>query len=75
MKQKTKIEVRINIFEYPQEIPFEPLFWERWIVDKLKKGGIPIKGNFFSDLESGTIHRIDDPTDWGSCTYVWEEVP
>lgn len=66
------IEVEFSVNDYPEGWPLTSAFWEMWVVGKLKKAGVPIRGLLkFSGLESGTLHRLDDPADFGKYKYVF----
>lgn len=48
------------------------LAWDGYVVGKLKAAGVPVIGTLlYRGLESGTLHRLDDPTDFSKCKYVW----
>ena len=40
-----------------------------WLEARLKEAGIPVEGD---NLLHGTLHRFDDPNDFGSIVYRWE---
>lgn len=66
-----EIMVKIDINNYIEAEQMSPNVWEGRVIQKLKNAGIPIKGILlYRGLESGTLHRLDDPTD-GSLSYVW----
>ncbi len=67
-----KVRVVINMTDYPINLPLEPAMWECWVVGKLKEAGVPVKGALvFGGLESGTLTRFDDPTDFGATVWEW----
>lgn len=69
-EMKDQIEVEINVTESMKVR--NPSVWEGYVVGKLKEAGIPIKGTLlYAGLESGTLHRLDDPCDFGKYKYVW----
>jgi len=48
------------------------IHWEGFVIRKLKAAGMPLKGCLlYGGLTSGTLHRIDDPCDFGKVKYVW----
>jgi hypothetical protein len=69
-----EIKVRIEIADYPGHLPMEPLAWGTWLMGKLREAGVPVRGALrFDGVERGTLVRLDDPADFGACTYVWTE--
>ena len=61
-----RVRVVLKTSEYP------PAVWETWVVGKLKDAGVPIKGTLvFGGIESGTLTRFDDPTDFGATIWEW----
>ena len=66
--QRNRIEVEIDVNKYPTEYSA----WERWIVEKLKSAGIPIIETLgIYGVKYGTLHRLDDPSNFGKTKYVW----
>jgi len=65
---KGRIEVRLNIKDMPLHDGPDRYF--DWVEVKLKEAGIPVDGD---NLLSGTLRRFDDPDDFGSTIYRWEE--
>ena len=61
------IEVRLKVKDMPLHDGPEKYFY--WLDEKLKEAGIPVDGD---NLLRGTLHRFDDPEDFGSTIYRWE---
>lgn len=69
-----RVRLVLRMSEYPADWPLEPHMWECWVVGKLKKAGVPVKGHLvFRGIESGTLTRFDDPTDFDAT--IWEWMP
>ena len=69
-----KVRLVLRMSEYPIEWPLEPNMWKCWVVGKLKKAGVPVKGTLvFKGIESGTLTSFDDPTDFDAT--IWEWMP
>ena len=64
------ITVKLNIKDYPNGIFEEPEYWCDYINTKLAEAGIPFLNG---KVINGTIHRQDDPNDFGSSTYTYIE--
>jgi len=65
-------EVRLRVQDYPNDWDMSPAMWECWIVGKLKEAGVPVIGTLtLNGIKSGTLHRFDDPKDFGSVVYKW----
>lgn len=63
-----KIEVRIQASEVAS---VSPDLWATRLYNKLREAGIPAKPD--GSLERGTLHRFDDPQDFGGALYVWTD--
>lgn len=62
------IEVRLNLKDMPRLS--EPKEYFDFIEEKLKAAGVPVDGD---NLLHGTLHRFDDPEDFGGVIYRWEQ--
>ena len=68
-----RIEVIININNYPEDWSMSPAMWECWLVGKLKDAGVPVEGKLvFRGVKQGTLTRLEDQTDFGVIKYIWE---
>ena len=61
------IKVRLNVKDMP--LHYGPEKYFDWVEARLKEAGIPVDGG---NLLNGTLHRFDDPKDFGSTIYRWE---
>ncbi len=67
-----RIEVAIQVKDYPDNWMLTPSMWECFVVGKLRDAGVPIKGLLkYRGVEKGTITRFDDPKDFGATKYIW----
>lgn len=66
-----KICVRINVGDIPKGRSLDYGVWETYIYGRLKEAGIPVLPD--GNIERGTIHRFDDPKDFGATIYEWWE--
>lgn len=60
------IEFRYHVKEAP--LNDGPGKYYEWLEQKLKGVGIPVDGD---NLLHGTLHRFDDPEDFGVTVYRW----
>ena len=61
------IEVRLDVRDMP--LHDGPEKYYDWLEKKLKGAGVPVDGD---NLLHGTLHRFDDPENFGVTVYRWE---
>jgi hypothetical protein len=60
------ITVRIQVHEIAS---ISPDLWATRLYAKLRDAGVPALPN--GDIKYGTLHRRDDPEDFGAVVYEW----